>query len=105
MRGCATVSIPGSGHTTGGDLIRGLFAEPIRMEWLLLSIFVAGVAVLLFQGYAVVLAFRMPRLDPDERAASAGTRRVSVVIAARNEEHDLPGCLDELLHQTLPPAE
>lgn len=75
------------------------------MELLVAGVFLAGIGVLLFQGYSVLLAFAMPRLDPATVALPSPAPRVSVVIAARNEEHDLPGCLDDLLRQTLRPVE
>ena len=67
---------------------------------------VAAVMVLLFQGASLLLAAQMPRLDP------AGPPRpgrrypsLSVIVAARNEEADLPGCLDDLLAQDYPDLE
>ncbi len=66
----------------------------------------AGVAVLVFQGAAVVFAYQMPRLvatpwtgRPEDRPT------LSVVVAARNEEEDLAPTLDALLAQDLPPVE
>ena len=56
--------------------------------------------VLLYQGLALWLARQMPRLDPLPAAARAGPRpSVAVVIAARDEETDLPATLDALLAQ------
>ena len=55
--------------------------------WLALVLVAAAVAALLYQGFAIVLAVEMPRLDPDPPDPEARRRaRVSVVIAARNEE-------------------
>ncbi len=63
----------------------------------------ASLVVLLYQGWALWLAAEMPRLVP---APSPSTERtapaVSVVIAARNEELDLPGTLDSVLAQDYP---
>jgi len=74
--------------------------------WLALVLVAAAVAVLLYQGFAIVLAVEMPRLDPDPPDPEARRRaRVSVVIAARNEEEDLPGTLDALLDQDYPDLE
>ncbi len=58
----------------------------------------ATVVVLLFQGVALWLAREMPRLDPAPAGASP-PRSVSVVVAARDEEADLPATLDGLLAQ------
>ncbi|MCI4351101.1 MAG: glycosyltransferase [Thermoplasmata archaeon] len=60
---------------------------------------VLGVATLGFQGVALYLAARMPRLDPAAPMLGTPPPRLPVVIAARNEEDDLPGCLDDLHHQ------
>ena len=74
--------------------------------WLTLVLSAAAGAVLLYQGFAIVLAAEMPRLDPDPPEAVARRRAsVSVVIAARNEEEDLPGTLDALLAQDYPDLE
>jgi glycosyltransferase involved in cell wall biosynthesis len=73
---------------------------------LVAGLLLAAVAVLLFQGVALYLAARMPRLDP--AAPTPGARswpQLSVIIAARNEEEDLPGCLDDLLAQEYPGLE
>jgi len=73
---------------------------------LLLAVVVAGsIAALVFQGIAVALALEMPRLDPAPSAGAGGRSEVSVIVAARNEEDDLPGCLDGLLAQDDPPLE
>ena len=59
-----------------------------------------AVVVLLYQGVALGLAREMPRLDPDPPEPSAPSApRVSVVIAARDEEDDLPATLDSVLAQ------
>jgi hypothetical protein len=68
--------------------------------WAELTLLAASVVVLLYQGFALLLAFEMPRLDPaPPTALPEGSPRVSVVIAARNEELDLPATLDDLLAQ------
>jgi len=70
---------------------------PLWAELLLLA---AAVVVLLYQGFALLLAAQMPRLDPAPPAPPReGRPRISVVIAARNEELDLPATLDCLLAQ------
>ena len=71
-----------------------------------LLLIVASGVVLVYQGIALVLAREMPRLDPGGLEESAGPRpAVSVVIAARNEEDELPGTLDALLVQEYPDLE
>jgi len=76
---------------------------PLWAELLLLAL---SVVVLLYQGFALLLAAQMPRLDPAPPAAARGAfPRVSVVIAARNEELDLPATLDCLLAQDYPNLE
>jgi Glycosyl transferase family 2 len=59
-----------------------------------------AIAALLFQGWAILLAYEMPRLEPDP-PAPAGTPApaVSVVIAARNEAEELAATLDSVLGQ------
>jgi chlorobactene glucosyltransferase len=66
---------------------------------------VAAVVVLVYHGIAVVLAYRMPRLDrlPPDGLPSSG--RVSAIIAARNEELEIGRCLDSLLDQDYPDLE
>jgi chlorobactene glucosyltransferase len=74
--------------------------------WLTLVLVAAAVAVLLYQALAIVLAVEMPRLDPEPPEPVARRRAtVSVVIAARNEEEDLPATLDALLAQDYPDLE
>ena len=66
----------------------------------------AALAALLYQGYAIVLAYEMPKVRP--KAVDASSRswpRVSVVIAARNEEDQLPATLSTLLAQEYPDLE
>ena len=65
-----------------------------------------AVVVLLYQGAAIVLAYQLTRFGPapsDPSTVSGG--RVSVVIAARNEEADLGPTLDALLAQDYPDLE
>jgi chlorobactene glucosyltransferase len=74
--------------------------------WLVVLLLFGAVLVLLFQGVALLLAFQITRLRP----AAAGdpvppAGRVSVVIAARNEEGDLGPTLDALLAQDYPDLE
>jgi chlorobactene glucosyltransferase len=76
------------------------------LSLLLVGLLVAATIVaLLFQGIPILLALQMPRLrvpgPPDERPRP----RVSVIVAARNEEEDLPACLDGLLAQDYPDLE
>ena len=70
-----------------------------------LAVVAAAVATLLFQGIAIWLARAMPRLSPGDRPGTATGPLVSVIVAARNEVLDLPGCLDTLLAQTYSPIE
>ena len=74
--------------------------------WTVVLLGAAAIAVLLYQGVAILFALEMPRLDPAPLEPAAGPRpRVSVVIAARNEEDELPGTLDSLLAQDYPDLE
>jgi len=74
--------------------------------WAELILVLASIAVLLYQGFALLLAAQMPRLDPETAAPTPSpVPRVSVVIAARNEELDLPATLDDLLAQDYPDLE
>ena len=76
---------------------------PLWAELLLLT---GAVVVLLYQGFALLLAAQMPRLDPAPPSPTTAPRpRISVVIAARNEELDLPDTLDCLLAQNYPDLE
>ena len=71
-------------------------------SWAVLAVEAAAVAVLLYQGAALWLAREMPRLDPAPPTPSGAiVPKVSVVIAARDEELDLPATLDSLLRQDL----
>ena len=58
-------------------------------------------AALLAPGF--VLLWRVRRLD--ERRAPLVPRRISVIVPARDEEHNLPALLDTLREQTLAPVE
>jgi chlorobactene glucosyltransferase len=73
--------------------------------WLTLLLLAAVVLVLLFQGAALLLARRMPSVGPEVADRLRGAPRLSVIIAARNEETDLGGCLDDLLAQDFRPEE
>ncbi len=64
------------------------------------------VVVLLYQGAAIVLAYQLTRFEPAPPEPSGVRRgRVSVVVAARNEEVDLGPTLDALLAQDYPDLE
>ena len=71
----------------------------------LVAVLVGSAVALVYHGFAVVLAVRMPRLVPAPAGATPPRGRVSVVIAARDEEADLPDCLDALLAQDYPDLE
>ncbi len=73
----------------------------VALLWLVLVVGL-GVAALLVQGVAVLLAVAMPRLDPRPPDPGRSWPSVGVVIAARNEEEDLGPCLDDLLAQDYP---
>jgi chlorobactene glucosyltransferase len=74
--------------------------------WFVLLLLAGAVVVLAYQGFALVLATEMPRLDPEPPDAAPRRRgTVSIVIAARNEEQDLPATLDALLAQDYPDLE
>ncbi|MGP8073168.1 MAG: glycosyltransferase [Thermoplasmata archaeon] len=72
--------------------------------WVVLAVVAGSIVVLLFQGAAILLAYTMPRLSPAPSGPTS-PKRVSVVIAARNEELDLPATLDGLLAQDYPNLE
>ncbi|EQD38522.1 glycosyl transferase family protein [mine drainage metagenome] len=63
-----------------------------------------SVGVLLYQGAALWLAAQMEPLGPGA-AGPSDPPAVAVVIAARNEETDLPATLDGLLGQSYAPLE
>lgn len=74
--------------------------------WAEVALLLASVAVLLYQGFALLLAAQLLRLEPAPPSpTSEPLPRVSVVIAARNEELDLPATLDGLLVQDYPNLE
>ncbi|HYA54623.1 MAG TPA: glycosyltransferase family 2 protein [Thermoplasmata archaeon] len=74
--------------------------------WVALLLVVASLVVLLYQGFGLVLALQMPRLDPaPPNPGASALPSVSVVIAARNEELDLPATLDGFLVQDYPNLE
>ncbi|MGB6501665.1 MAG: glycosyltransferase family 2 protein [Thermoplasmata archaeon] len=67
---------------------------------------VGGILVLLLQGYPILLAYQMPRLDPAPAVNDRPDRpKVSVILAARNEALDLPAALDSLAAQDYPNLE
>jgi chlorobactene glucosyltransferase len=70
----------------------------------LVAIVLASLWVLAFQGIAIYFAYAMPVLTPAPPGPSPPAR-VTVVIAARNEEEDLPATLDALLVQDDPNLE
>ena len=74
--------------------------------WVEVVLLLASVAVLLYQGFALLLASQLLRLEPAPPSPTPEPLpRVSVVIAARNEELDLPATLDDLLLQDYPDLE
>jgi len=77
---------------------------PLGVEVVLI---LASIAVLLYQGFALLLAWEMPRLNPAPpgEPPMPVRPRVSVVVAARDEELDLPATLDDLLAQDYPDLE
>ncbi|MGA8542180.1 MAG: glycosyltransferase family 2 protein [Thermoplasmata archaeon] len=71
-----------------------------------LLLLLGAVAVLLYQGVAIVLAYQLTRFGPDAPdPATTSFGKVSVVIAARNEADDLGPTLDALLAQDYPDLE
>lgn len=78
--------------------MRGRVRAGVLATWVVVAILLGSVVALLYQGVAIVFAYAMPRLDPDP-AGPNPSGRVSVVVAARNEEDDLPATLDSLLAQ------
>lgn len=74
--------------------------------WVVALAIADGIVVLLVQGVPVYLAARMPRLDPGGTSPlGPPPARVSVIVAARDEEADIGACLDGLLAQTYPALE
>jgi chlorobactene glucosyltransferase len=66
----------------------------------------ATVLVLLYQGAAIVLAYQMLKIGPAPAGRGERPRpKVSVVIAARNEEDQLPATLSTLERQDYPNLE
>jgi chlorobactene glucosyltransferase len=66
----------------------------------LLALYAA--AVLVAQGLAIYLAYRMPRIDATPYPGPGAPPSVGVVIAARDEAEAIGGCLDDLLAQDYP---
>ena len=74
--------------------------------WALAGILIGAGAALVYQGLAIVYAYQMPRLAPtDPTSADGSLPKISVIVAARNEELDLPATLDDLLAQDYPNLE
>jgi len=74
--------------------------------WAIAVVLAGSLVTLLYQGIAILFAYEMPRLAPARPARAAPEYpRISVIIAARNEEFDLPGTLDDLLAQDYPNLE
>jgi chlorobactene glucosyltransferase len=70
---------------------------------IVLGLAIAAVLVLLYQGEAIVLAYQMLKLEPAvDDPIPRRWPKVSVVIAARNEEDQLPATLDTMLSQDYP---
>lgn len=67
-----------------------------------LLVVLASVVVLLYQGLALLFAAQMPNLAPLATRPTREWPRVSVIVPARNEAADLPGCLDDLIAQEYP---
>ncbi|MCI4327899.1 MAG: glycosyltransferase [Thermoplasmata archaeon] len=75
-------------------------------EWLVALLAFATMAAIVVQGIPLYFAVQMPRLDPPADASAPRTGpRISVILAARNEEADLGPALDGLLAQTYAPVE
>ena len=74
--------------------------------WAVVVLVGAAVLALAYQGAAIVLAYEMPKLRPDPLGPRGRPPpRVSVVIAARNEEDQLPATLTTLEAQDYPDLE
>ncbi len=74
--------------------------------WAVVVLVGAAVLALGYQGAAIVLAYEMPKLEPERSEPRDRPRpRVSVVIAARNEEDQLPATLTTLEAQDYPNLE
>ena len=69
------------------------------------GILVASVLVLVFHGGTIRLALAMITLGPAPPSLERTFDRVTAIVAARNEEADLPGDLDSLLAQDYPALE
>ncbi|MGA8302169.1 MAG: glycosyltransferase family A protein [Thermoplasmata archaeon] len=74
--------------------------------WITLLVVLGGLVVLLYQGAAILFAYQLTRFGPDPpNPVNPAGRRVSVVVAARNEEADLGPTLDALMAQDYPDLE
>lgn len=72
--------------------------------WIVALILAASIVVLLYQGAALYLAVQMESLGPLD-GPLLDRPRISAIIAARNEEADIPATLDGLLSQDYDPLE
>ncbi len=74
--------------------------------WAVALVVVAALVVLVYHGIAIVFAYQVPPLAPaPPQARDPNAPLVSVVVAARNEEIDLPAALDSLVAQDYPNLE
>ena len=102
MRGCSTVVGTGTPPSSERALMSARLRATMLSSVLVVVLEGSAAVVLVFQGIALWLAHAMPRLDPAPTAAIEGPRpKVSIVIAARDEEADLPASLDSVLSQEL----
>jgi chlorobactene glucosyltransferase len=76
----------------------------LALLWVALLVGVSAF-VLIYQGLALLWAAQMPRRTAPPGPPPAASPQVSVIVPARNEEVDLPACLDGLLAQTYPALE
>ena len=70
-------------------------------ELLVVVLLLLGVAVLLYQGLAILFAYQMPRLDPADPTVRP-TGSFAIVIPARDEVDEIAGTLASLRDQDLP---
>ena len=74
------------------------------MELLVVGLLVFAAVTLVYQGFAIVLAYEMVRRDPREPPSPVAAR-VAVVIAARDESDEIRACLGSVLGSTLRPEQ
>jgi chlorobactene glucosyltransferase len=87
-------------------LLATVYAAEMLPLWVTVLLVAGAVVVLLYQGTAILYAYQLIRFGPaPPDPATIGRGRVSVVIAARNEETDLGPTLDTLLAQDYPDLE